>query len=100
MSRSQLSAAAFVLLAAGACLVWGGSNLHGQTTPLPPGVAADALTLPGVESTAAAGVVPGAPPVPTEGVAAIPLPPSAYPGMIGLATAAYAGWRYRRRRRR
>jgi hypothetical protein len=34
-----------------------------------------------------------------EGVAAIPLPPSAYPGMVGLATAALSVWRYRRRRR-
>jgi hypothetical protein len=35
----------------------------------------------------------------TDGVAAIPLPPSAYPGMVGLATAALSVWRYRRRRR-
>jgi hypothetical protein len=35
----------------------------------------------------------------TDGVAAIPLPPSAYPGMVGLATAAFSVWRYRRRRR-
>ena len=34
-----------------------------------------------------------------DGVAAIPLPPSAYPGMVGLATAALSVWRYRRRRR-
>ena len=34
-----------------------------------------------------------------ENVAAIPLPPSAYPGMVGLATAALSVWRYRRRRR-
>ena len=35
----------------------------------------------------------------SDGVAAIPLPPSAYPGMVGLATAALSVWRYRRRRR-
>ena len=34
-----------------------------------------------------------------EGIATIPLPPSAYPGMVGLATAALSVWRYRRRRR-
>src|SRR5690349_16985891 len=34
-----------------------------------------------------------------DGVAAIPLPPSTYPGMVGLATAALSVWRYRRRRR-
>src|SRR2546428_760917 len=33
-----------------------------------------------------------------DGVAAIPLPPSAYPGMAGLATAALSVSRYRRRR--
>ena len=103
MSRRNLSAAAVVMVA-GACLVWGGNNLHGQTAPAAPvapaglsvGVA-DALTLPGVESSA--GVVMGAQAVPSDGVAAIPLPPSVYPGMVGLATAALAGWRYRRRRR-
>ena len=102
MSRRNLSAAA--TLVAGACLVWGGNSLHGQTAPAAPvaptglsvGVV-DALTLPGVESSA--GVVTGTAGVPTEGVAAIPLPPSVYPGMVGLATAALAGWRYRRRRR-
>ena len=35
----------------------------------------------------------------SDGIAAIPLPPSAYPGMVGLATAALSVWRYRRRRR-
>ena len=34
-----------------------------------------------------------------DGVAAIPLPPSTYPGIVGLATAAFSVWRYRRRRR-
>jgi hypothetical protein len=34
-----------------------------------------------------------------DGVATIPLPPSTYPGMVGLATAALSVWRYRRRRR-
>jgi hypothetical protein len=34
-----------------------------------------------------------------EGVAVIPLPPSAYPGIVGLATAALSVWTYRRRRR-
>ena len=118
MSRRILSAVVVVL---GACLTWGGNHLLGQTVapqqpaaPVPAAVAAHAVPLIGAAGgdaltfapfdAAPAGVastgviVPGAPAVTTEGVAAIPLPPSAYPGMVGLATAAYAGWRYRRRR--
>jgi hypothetical protein len=148
MSRRIKSAAALI---AGACLVWGGSNLHGQTVVPPeasavttgtaaaaraarnvPAVAAavgtDSITFaptsltPGAISTGALSsgalssgalssgalssgalapgvMVPGVPAVEGESVAAIPLPPSAYPGMVGLATAALAGWRFRRRRR-
>jgi hypothetical protein len=114
MSRRNLSAAVF---AVGACLAWGGSNLHGQTAAPQAAVrgrvapaatvpavgvsvgVADPLTLPGMESSAGVSV-PGVPGVESESVAAIPLPPSVYPGMVGLATAALAGWRYRRRRRR
>ena len=123
MSRRIMSAA--VSLIVGACLLWGGNNLLGQTvTPkqapasVPAAVAtpgvpvigaatgggADPLSFApfdastsGVSSTGV--IIPGTPAVTTEGVAAIPLPPSVYPGMVGLATAAYAGWRYRRRRR-
>src|SRR5690242_4584033 len=107
---------------AGACLLWGG-NLLGQTVAPPPSDAPTAAvtTAQAVPAIAGAGssdatlnfapfdgsggvsstgvIIPGAPPVNSDSVAAIPLPPSAYPGMVGLATAAYAGWRYRRRRR-
>jgi hypothetical protein len=118
MSRWIKSAAVVI---AGACLVWGASNLHGQTgaqdsvqpavAPVPvPAMAAqtvpaigvvsgaDALTLAPFDTSTGV-IVPGTPAVTDGNVAAIPLPPSAYPGMVGLATAALAGWRYRRRRR-
>src|SRR5688500_10974846 len=154
MSRSKLTRFAAAVVA-GAGLMWGGSNLHGQqaapegaaVASAPSGVgtasgalaASGAVSSPGLSVSAAsvgaapavgggadlgplalgalgaaalspapfapsAGViVPTAsglgPDVAGDGVAAIPLPPSAYPGMVGLATAAYAGWRYRRRRR-
>ena len=148
MSRSNVTRAAVAIALAGASLVWGGSNLHGQSAAAPEGAAAggpgavapralapaatvapttpvvggdaDRVLLgmaPGLASGLSVVVTPdlgvdlgvGAttgvmlPPPPGldgHGVAAIPLPPSAYPGMIGLATAAFAGWRYRRRRRR
>ena len=122
MSRRIMSAAVIFV---GASLVWGGSTLLGQTvTPKQaPGAGATTATVaaagsvPVIAATssgetlnfvpfdASVGVsspgviVPGAPGVDSGSVAAIPLPPSAYPGMVGLATAAYAGWRYRRRRR-
>ena len=128
MSRWIKSAAVGI---AGACLVWGESNLHGQTGSQPdpamppaavpaavmptavapvPAIAtqtmpaigvvsgADALTLAPFDTSTGV-IVPGAPAVTDGNVAAIPLPPSVYPGMVGLATAALAGWRYRRRRR-
>ena len=119
MIRRPLKRAA--ALAAWSCLLLGGSSLLGAATaaastagapslshtPLVIGTAAvpslgvnfgsgefsaaSASTSVLSASTAAASA--------GESVATIPLPPSAYPGMVGLATAALSVWRYRRRRR-
>ena len=108
--------------ATGAFMLLGGSSLRAaEAAPgsLSPFVAPDAAPIvasstvgtavnPTLASTAGAGtftasigVETGEPLAAnsTDGVAAIPLPPSAYPGMVGLATAALSVWRYRRRRR-
>jgi hypothetical protein len=116
-------------VAAGAFLLWGGSSLRAaEAAPaasLSPFATADTVPLvgaatvgPSVGTTIGARVNPALPPAmvnpaagvsigvdtgeplaASDGVAAIPLPPSAYPGMVGLATAALSVWRYRRRRR-
>jgi len=115
MMRGSLKRVAAV--ATGVFLLWGGSNVRAAEAaaaalpPFPAGEPAymlDQATL-GV-TTYASGADRPAPLIgvdvgqtvatnATDGVATIPLPPSAYPGMVGLATAALSVWRYQRRRR-
>ena len=116
MMRRSLKRVA--VAATGVFLLCGGSSLRAAeaaSAGLPPFVAAepslifDRATAGAVAEAAAGGAV-SSPLIGIEsgeaiaanasdGVAAIPLPPSAYPGMVGLATAALSVWRYRRRRR-
>ena len=123
MIRRPLTRAGGAAVAACLCLLWGRSTLAGAPANAAPPAAAEAPpAVIGAGETQSIGVqfgtaavasvrpatslVPDAaattPPVTAtgEGIAAIPLPPSAYPGMVGLATAAFSVWRYRRRRRR
>jgi hypothetical protein len=111
-------------IAACSCLLWGGNSLFGAAnaaaspagTPAPLMIGAPAPAMVpsvGVEYGQGFGAIgpvaastnvlaAGGSTVATntaDGVATIPLPPSAYPGMVGLATAALSVWRYRRRRR-
>lgn len=120
MTRRGVTRAAAVGVAAAVLLLSGGRSLTRAATPaegapLSAGAgavssvpslpsfgddlaAATSVTLPGssdVLSAAPGSVAANA----TDGAAVIPLPPSAYPGMVGLATAALSVWRYRRRRR-
>lgn len=91
-----------VFLAACLCLLWGGSSLLRASATAgasPAGaqtVLAATAAMPGVDS--ASTVVAASAATAAESAASIPLPPSAYPGMVGLATAALSVWRYRRRR--
>ena len=112
MTRRRLTRAAAGAVAAALCLVWGETSLRAATPLATPLSQAD-LTLPSINfevGSETVGTLPRSGDVlgssagviganATEGVAAIPLPPSAYPGMVGLATAALSVWRYRRRRR-
>ena len=99
MNRHPLKRAGAAL--ACSCLLWGGSVLRAATVAsAPAGMPAIAPVV--LDSSRGAGsdaVDATASATPGEGIAAIPLPPSAYPGMVGLATAALSVWRYRRRRR-
>ena len=123
MRRSLMRVAA---VATGAFLMWGGSSLRAaqsasaalplsssaEAPPIVVGTTIGSGTAPSIGVEYAANYAPGAvtpgraPGGDTvtanaaDGVATIPLPPSAYPGMVGLATAALSVWRYRRRRRR
>jgi len=106
-------------MAAGLCLVFGAAGLRGA--PTEDGAAdvaagssaaadddADAVAavplfiqvrLPtGLSTDVFADAAPAAANA-ADGVAVIPLPPSTYPGIVGLATAALSVWTYRRRRR-
>jgi hypothetical protein len=127
MIRRPLTRAGGAAVAACLCLLWGRSTLAGAPADAAPVAVAAAAEAPpavigageiqsiGVQfGTAAvasvrpatslvrdaAATTPGTAASTTgEGIATIPLPPSAYPGMVGLATAAFSVWRYRRRRR-
>ena len=116
MIRRPLKRAA--ALAAGSCLFWGGSSLVAAATaagapaaassvsPTPLVLGATAVPSIGVDfgsgvigAASSSNDLLAATAAPAESVATIPLPPSAYPGRVGLATAALSVWRYRRRRR-
>jgi hypothetical protein len=95
--------AGFVSVAACALLLSGAAARadEPERTPVVPIVISDpAFDLPVVATAAPAGdalATPVTPPTAATGTA-IPLPPGVYVGLVGLASAAVARWRYLKRR--